>query len=345
MRLSNIILLFAYLNEIYILGIGRIFDILIYILVLILIFLKRNFFSKKLLAVLFGLSFTVLVSFMFYLDFRLTLAMTFGLTLMILRDKPTQKFVLRLVNLHIFAFLLQMALFYVLNVHVSLGDFLPGLDVSRNLNIDLGFYRPSGLFLEPNAYVVNSAFLLIISWDYLPKRIYYILLLTVVLSKSIFGIVFVVILLFYSAKRIFKMLIVLFGLLGSFLFLQIAEEAGNSEIITFRRVNDIIQGSDASVEARLKGEESKNLTDFLVPHGIDFKNYMKLFGINGISMLIYSLGILGWILLAIIVYLSFVNVKWLVFLLTLFSYPYIAYCIFYITLRSLLNDRIDSRST
>ncbi len=341
MKLANIILCLAYLNEVYVLGLGRVFDLLVYGLTVVLFF-RHSWISKRLLLVTVVFGVINVSSLLLYGDIRLNIALFFGSALLLFGKGPSTSFVLLLIRVHLISFFLQLLLYYIFNIHISIGDLVPGLDTSRNLNSDLNFYRPSGLFLEPNAFVINSAFLLILSWKYIPSRLLWTQLAAIVLSKSLFGFLFVALMLFCLMPRLLKIISALASLMVLGLVSNHVDSWASSDYITLRRVNDIVEGRDASISARLTKKESAHFVDYVLPHAVDFKNYSMLFGINGISMIIYTLGALGWLLLLLLLFRARNSIPWAIFGATLLSYPYIAYSIFYIVLRHLFVERNSS---
>lgn len=341
MKLANSILFLAYFNEIYVLGLGRVFDLIVYLLTIVLVFRKTTF-PKGLVIVTGILILLNLISFMLYGNVRLATALFFGALLLLYSSSPSSGFVVVLIRIHLMAFLVQVLFYYVFHIHVSIGDIVPGLDTSRNLNADLDFYRPSGLFLEPNAFVVNSAFLLILSWKYIPVKLFWTQVFAILLSKSLFGFLFIAVVLFFLLSRRWKILAISVSLVVLGVGSNYLGSLASSDYVTLRRVNDILEGKDASISARLTKRESANFLDYVVPHAVDFNTYSKLFGINGISMLIYTLGVVGWLLIYFILLKAKKSMAWTIFGLTLLSYPYIAYSIFYLVLRHLFVERSSS---
>ena len=352
MKINKLIFLLATLNEFYILNLGRIFDFVIYFLTfLIFIFqakkLKINQALFPLLIIYFILG-SVINS-----QFRLSFALIMGLFLFIAFDYEaiTKSFFFKVLSLHICFFLLQILLFYLFNYHLSIADFFSRyLDTSRNLNSDLNFYRPSGLYLEPNAFCVNILFLLIIGNKFIKDKHIYVSALVMILSLSLFGIASGIMIAFYTyfidkRKLSLKKLSIGFFILTGFLILFI-KYIDYENTITYGRILSISEGNDASYDARFNSGET-SLSDFIFPKFLDFELYHTATGINMFSVIIYSLGFLGIILLSYMTKKSLKDRKTFFMLLVFFSYPYIAYSILFVAFKSYYtqnknNDRYNN---
>lgn len=231
--------------------------------------------------------------------------------------------------------------FYYLNG--SFIDFMGavGSIESRGLNVELNYFRPSGVFQEPNAYC-TVMFTLLYLCLFINNRNYLIEILgilSLIITQSLwgFGAALLLIFLLYNLKVLFKPL--LFLLFFIFLLYFIFQDQSNNIIessITIGRILNI--ENDPSRAARYGSMNNIKLDEFLFfGHGIDTQNFQSI-AANGFGFLLYSFGLIGMILMAFyFIYLTKLNISILLaigFILT--TFPPFSYIYFWVWIGMIL---------
>lgn len=212
---------------------------------------------------------------------------------------------------HLAAFYVQLAYFYttheLLNYHAVLG-LQPRLVAS--------VFRPAGLFLEPAifCFLACSIFLLRRQRQQSFSGLDYLLLLSMVLSLSLWGIG-VALILFFGFRPRTAVLSALAAAIVLILFIDIEKYLHSPAYLFFEsRLTDL--AADASTQGRFAGTLlllSGLLTDPAVILGQGINNFFAEYGSNGFSFVVNSFGLIGTLLLVALFLLLAPPRQWLLF--------------------------------
>jgi hypothetical protein len=202
-------------------------------------------------------------------------------------------------------FYLQLSIYYVFGVYLDFSSYLGDI-TSRGYNTSLDYFRPHGIFQEPNAYCTIT-FCLLALCPFLSKRrhgVESLAIFSLAASLSVWGAA-ASIMMFLLLKRKF---IIHPVVLSVFLFILLVTFGPGYDVsgmiersITLSRIVNIQE--DASFGARLGEGRLFYATfnpSFLLGHGINTSDFQAAFGANGVSFLIYSFGLIGAVLLFMI---------------------------------------------
>ena len=213
--------------------------------------------------------------------------------------------------------IVSLAIFYLQSgVYVATGIFidipqLAGSIESRGLNEALGYFRPSGIFQEPNAYC-TVMFSLGTVYALMGRRWRYLeilLILSFLLSRSLwgFGAGAVLFGMLYGARYTFVAVIV-GGFAVALLYLTVGMdiEGLTASSTTASRIFGIFD--DASAQARFGQMSNFEFgTALLAGSGVDTTNFQD-FGANGIAFMLYCFG-LGGAAAILLFYKIFLKIK------------------------------------
>ena len=252
------------------------------------------------------------------------------------------------ISISIILLIIQMFFYYF---NGSFIDFMGavGSIESRGLNVGLNYFRPSGIFQEPNAYC-TVMFTLLYLCLFINNRNYLIEILgilSLIITQSLWGFGAALLLLFllYNIKVLFKSFLLI--LIFIFLFYFTLHDQLNSIIessVTIERILNI--EDDPSRAARYGSINNINLDEFLFfGHGIDTQNFQSI-AANGYGFLLYSFGLIGMILMAFyFIYLTKSNINILLaisFVLT--TFPPFSYVYFWVWIGMILFlSRVNNR--
>jgi len=327
------------LNEFYHERIGRIFDYLSIILILVffIINFKNVSFKKSEFSIYFFFLPFVIVGFMSF-QFLPSLAVLFGITVIGLFFKfcvridkiEISKIVDIVLYIHVTALIIQMLAFYVFNIPFSYIDFFPGLQVSRTYNEGLNFLRPGGFMMEPNSYSANIFMMTFISYKIKGtlSDAARIALCTVPLTLSLWGIFVSIVILFLFVKPVYKIVLIFFLALSLVFFFNYFNDT-----ITLIRISRIIEdpSSDNSIVTRLGLDSNHKLNPFnlIFGNGINSVDFQAFFGGNGFSYMFFCFGIFGTFFFLLWFYISNGLRFFILFLLFNITFPYFSYLIFW----------------
>ncbi len=351
-RLNNVIvflIIFSLsLNEFYHESYGRILDYFAIILIFIYFFLDRTN------RIILKSDFSIFIFFIPYIiwgfinfKFLPSLAVLLGVSLItiftknVIRTCPKFLQVLDLVlKLHIAAFLIQIFFFYILKIPFSYIDFFPSLQQSRVYNEVLNLLRPGGFMMEPNSYSANMLMLVFVSYKTNKNQLTkpaLIALITIPFTTSLWGIAFLLLLVFLRSKFIYKIFFILVFIISASVIYNTLENS-----VAFERVIRIMEDptSDNSIVTRLGLETKKtvNPINIIFGNGINSTDFQLFLGGNGISYTIYCFGILGTILLFSWVLLSNGYKIFILFIFFHLTFPYYSYLIFWFFLAAALQN-------
>lgn len=213
----------------------------------------------------------------------------------VIRDEITERAIF-------LSLVISLAIFYVQSVvYVGAGIFIDipqmaGSIESRGLNEALGYFRPSGIFQEPNAYcTVMFCLGTLHALTNRPRKwLEILLLLSFLLSRSLWG--------FGAAAVLFGILygvryaviaIIMASIAAMLAYLSVGFDIqGLTESsTTLLRIFDIF--NDASAQARFGQMSNFEMgTVLLIGSGIDTVNFQD-FGANGIAFMLYCFGLGG----------------------------------------------------
>lgn len=251
--------------------------------------------------------------------------------------------------LSIFAFFIQICLqwffgFY-LDYHRAVGSIQ-----SRGWNDESGFFRPSGLFQEPNAYATVTFAMVsarVIGRGYL-RRVDILAIFSILLSQSLWGLVASLIL--FVIGRISAREIKIFSSLvfaGACLAVVRSDsiQIWFEDSITLRRINNIDE--DSSRKMRFgRIEDYLSFDNKIFGIGVNGDQFQSYIAVNGYAFLYVSFGIIG--CLAIMIWLLFTaRVKWRSLLVVIYiftTYPQTSYLYFWLWLPMILNGGNNLRS-
>jgi hypothetical protein len=230
-------------------------------------------------------------------------------------------------------FYLQSAVFVATGVFIDIPQMVGSIE-SRGLNEALGYFRPSGIFQEPNAYCTVMFCLGTLYAAAGSRRSWLetVLILSFFLSRSLwgFGAATVLIGLLYG-WRFTAMGLVLLGMALAIYYLifgiDLAGLAQSST--TIFRVFDIF--NDASAQARFGQMSNFEMgTTLMIGSGVDTLNFQD-FGANGIAFMLYCFGLGGTIAIALLYMLGFkIKLRTAISAVTLLTtYPPFSYMFFW----------------
>jgi len=351
-KLNNVIvflIIFSLsLNEFYHESYGRILDYFAVVLICFYFLLKKS--NRTILKSDFSI-FIFFIPFIIsgFINFKIlpSLAVLLGVSLITIFTKNAvrtcPKFINILdlvINLHVVAFLVQIFFFYILKIPFSYIDFFPSLQQSRVYNEVLNLLRPGGFMMEPNSYSANMLMLVFVSYktnnNQLSKSAQ-IALITIPFTTSLWGIAFLLLLIFLRSKFIYKLFFILLFIVSASVIYNTLENS-----VAFERVIRIIEDptSDNSIVTRLGLETKKSVSAFnlIFGNGINSTDFQSFLGGNGISYTIYCFGILGTIFLFSWVYLSNGFKIFILFIFFHLTFPYYSYLIFWFFLATTLQN-------
>jgi hypothetical protein len=232
-------------------------------------------------------------------------------------------------------FFLQYAIFQLTGNYVDIVHFLGSSSTSRGLNVDLGFFRPHGIFQEPNAYCGVMFALLVICRLFARRNrvIEIVAISSLFVSGSLWGLgagLLAIYLLFGWRWLLFGILSIFFTaiLLPS---LTDALMGRAQSTIMFNRLVNLDQ--DASTAGRYLGGSgvSDVVFEVLFGKGVSPNEFQGYLGANGFSFLLYSFGLVGALLflgwLFWILRWSAALFAAAIFLMT--TFPYFSYMFFW----------------
>ena len=342
------------LSDFYFLGVGRVFDYVAIAILLIWYALNVDYFG---MGGIFGKSILFLIILAPWLLFgglyngsilaAIAIAVGMGLIFPIsyqlfsrqLRHIVERQIIL-LIGISAFVLIIQFLAFHCVGVYMDItGSF--GAIESRGLNEALNYFRPSGMFQEPNAFC-TVMFSLLSTCSYFHSRSLRIEvagIFSILISQSLwgFGAALLLIYLLYG----FRWLVVVGGacsVLATLAFITsgVSLQELTSLSVTLNRIINI--NDDPSRIARLGSLDNIQLDFlFLLGHGVDTLNFQTL-AANGLAFLMYCFGVIGTAVLGLfLVFMVRANFKILLvagFLLT--TFPCFSYMFFWMWLAILL---------
>ncbi|MCF6764278.1 hypothetical protein L3V82_00735 [Thiotrichales bacterium 19S3-7] len=364
---KNILFFIAFflftLYEFYYPGYGRVFDYAGIIILLIGVFTTKKGVLKlgTIAPDKFSL-FLMIVSLMFVLwfsciaivagDILSSLAVLIGVLIVLhytLQEKVNMKrfanFLDAVIIFNAIVFIIQLLMFKLFGDVLNFTHYAGSIS-ARIYNESLNYFRPAGLYQEPNSYCTSVFMLIILRHNVLVKPrklISWVAALTLVISQSLWGMgAFVLwVMLYTSNKEKLYMLGVIFILL---LYTSFTGKLSYfiEHSVTLHRLSDI--DADPSKEQRYG-----LLANYLSPNhflglGIN-TNAFQTIAANGIAFVIYSFGLVGFLCLGLTLSYLFVRlyaIRALIaiaFLLT--TYPLMTYMIFWIWLGLLIRFNLD----
>lgn len=208
---------------------------------------------------------------------------------------------------HLAAFYLQYAVFQLSGVLIDYHSMF-GVISPRVFNELLNAFRAAGLYQEPNAFsssifMLNSV--LILSKPKHPGWPFWLSLTALFLSRSLwgFGAIVVLLIVAYNDMRLKPLNIAAFGTLAALagggyyivrenpaLLLFLLDETTSSRITNL--------DSDSSLQGRYAGEGQLGVDwTLFLGHGPNSREFQAFLGANGISFYVYSFGLVGFMLL------------------------------------------------
>lgn len=208
---------------------------------------------------------------------------------------------------------------------------------SRGYNSGLDYFRPHGIFQEPNGYSTLTFCLLVLA-QHLPNRnlrIEGLGIISMVMSQSLWGMVGAVILCVGTLRQLDRSSFIFLSALGvSITLAQLPTGILDLflNVVTIERVADVT--NDASFSQRVGGLfnlTGDSLTNYVLGSGVDSSAFQGQLGANGFSFLVTSFGLLFSVPLFLIVCSSLQfrmsTILPLLFLMT--TYPPFSYMYFW----------------
>lgn len=353
---ANFLVLFCLflLSDFYFQGIGRPFDYLGIFILLALYILKSNPYR---MSAIFGKSFVLLSIIapwmflgVFFNDAVLAVgAILLGIGLIFpicyelfgneLRA-VIERQVCILIAISALILFMQASIYYSTGLFVDVPGTFGSID-SRGFNEGLLYFRPSGMFQEPNAFC-TAMFCMVSTCIFFKKRIVYIEMagiFSIIFTQSLWGFGGAVILiwLLYGLRWLgifvagLSLLAILFSVTSGINLQDLADTS-----VTVSRIINI--EDDPSRQARFGGADNVQFDMlFLLGHGVDSLNFQSI-AANGLAFMLYSFGLIG--LIAIFLYLvilSRMNIKILFIVGFLFTtFPVLSYMFFWCWLAIIL---------
>lgn len=265
--------------------------------------------------------------FSFYIFFNLFLRANFNKSQVI-------KQIRIIIIIHLLFFILQYLGFYLFGNTFSDYREIFGMRPLRIWNEALNYFRPSGLYEEPNSYAV-SLYMLIFLYYIVNRKIDFILIvgcISILLSQSLwgFGAVVVIISIIMMDKKLSLVYIALFA--STVILLSIMNPdliLSDTSLTTYKRITNIF--TDGSFIARYGIDFTEvSLFSFLVGHGIGVEGYHASLGGNGYAAIIFYFGVVGLLGFLLLFYRMASNISFFIGIVFILSTtPMIFYFIFW----------------
>ncbi len=309
-------LLMFLMSDIYYPGLGRVFDYISIILLIVALFSWFSRLINKIDCVNFGLVYLLLAPWIFmgafFNDGILAVsAISVGFLIVLPINRAIVRSIPRgvieaqikmIILIGSIFLLIQSLAYYGGGYFLDLTRILGAIE-SRSLNEELNYFRPAGIFQEPNMYC-TVMFCLLSACPHFQKRslrIELVGIVGIVFTQSLWGIGAAVVLMYllYGIKPL-MWLLVLFGAMGglviAFSGLTVQDIADAS--ITFNRIIDI--DNDPSRQARFGSFDNFELDAFIFfGHGVDTEKFQSI-AANGFVFIIYSFGLIGMLVFGLI---------------------------------------------
>lgn len=243
----------------------------------------------------------------------------------------------------IFFFYVQLVTYYSFGAYLDFSSFFGSIE-SRGVNVGLNYFRPHGIFQEPNGYCTSMFCLLTLTKYFLVRRkaLEYMGILTLFLSLSLWGMLagasLLVFLYFrFSSKTLINLSMLSVIIFYAFASLDWSDLTSNS--VTLNRIlnlEDDSSFSQRSGDMNILAAELDNT--FLWGSGVNTNLFQGMYGANGLSFLVYSFGIVGTVLLLVtlLIMLRFSLVPLLFLAVLLTTYPPFSYMYFWLWLGLLI---------
>ena len=231
----------------------------------------------------------------------------------------------------------QFFYFYLFGGYIDYSGYFGSIN-SRGYNTSLEFFRPHGIFQEPNGYCTAMFSLLALCKFFQNRRkiIENLACLTMVISLSLWGIVGAILLLlvlnFSSVSKQVAVIFMLFCITLLLIDFSDLEELAETSITMDRIINF---QDDASIEGRLGGLRNIDWGfNFLFGYGIDEVGFQDRYGANGFSFLLTSFGLVGSLLILFyFIWITKFSIYSLIFIsYLLLTFPLFSYVYFWIWL-------------
>lgn len=189
----------------------------------------------------------------------------------------------------------------VIDIHSPLGI------EARIYNEALNYFRPSGLYMEPNSFCVTMFMMMLLRNMAGQRSLDALTIATVIcmlLSRSLWGFAGAL-LLALSAVRNWRVLAV--GALATIPVVAAVALGGRGIVlavtglvldpVTQNRLNNILDDSSAQGRFSGSGDIDSSIWEIIFGHGLSTSDFQVFAGANGWSFYIYSFGLLGMLLL------------------------------------------------
>jgi len=309
-------LLMFLMSDVYYPGLGRVFDYMAIILLIVVLFLWLGRLINKIDYVNFVLIFLLLGPWIFFGlfvndGFLAVSAISIGILIVlpinraIVHSLPRGAIEVQIkmiVLISSILLLIQSLAYYAGGYFLDLTRFFGAIE-SRSLNEELNYFRPAGMFQEPNMYC-TVMFCLLSACSHFQKRSLRIELIGIVgilFTQSLwgFGAAVVLVYLLYGTKSLIWLLIlfcVMGGLVIAFSGLTVQDIADAS--ITINRIIHI--DNDPSRQARFGSFDNLGLDAFIFfGHGVDTEKFQSI-AANGFAFIVYSFGLIGMLVFGLI---------------------------------------------
>jgi hypothetical protein len=349
------------LHDLYYAGFGRIGDYLALLIAFPLNFilkplLKNSYVTHELLFLSIIIFPWLFIGVIFNDAFLAVAAMAIGALVIFpitfsLFDSTFRSIIERLIYILILFSSLIMAIeiviFYLLGFQIDITGTLGGLE-ARGWNRGLGYFRPSGIYQEPNAFA-TAMFCMLSICAFAQRRNFYIEIfgiVMIVMSKSLwgFGAAALLIYLLYGLRWIF-----IIGLLFSsmipviLLFFQGYIDGFVDSSITMRRLLNLDRDASAAMRYGMLDNIPLDYT-FWIGNGIDTLRFQS-YAANGIAFVLFCFGAVGsFLLFFYIFFISKLNHRVVLSILfSLSTFPTTSYMFFWAYLAILISGQ-KSRS-
>lgn len=344
---SSLVIIFL-LSDFYYSGIGRPFD---YVSLIILAIFVLTTSIKRYLRVLLQHSFIfVTVSLLgliagiyngYYLAsfaIFIGIAFVFPASYILIQNNRLafERAIYFAIKISLILFFIQLFFYHLAGYYIDFTGALNSIS-SRGLNESLAYFRPHGIFQEPNGYCTATFSLLSLCLFFSERRksIENIACLSLFLSLSLWGIAAALLFLVMSNFSLNRKGLGFLLLFIGFIFIIFYIFNLNlilADSITFNRILNI--GDDASFEQRIGGDKIFNTDiefNFLFGYGVNTDDFQSTYGANGVSFLVYSFGLVGLSLLFFLLSraLNFSVKAILANALILATYPIFSYMYFW----------------
>ena len=329
------------LSDLYYSGVGRIFDYLSVILLILLLHRVPTKLISHILIVrilpLFLMGIGGIILGLYSGDILISIGLIVGILIILPISQILvicygraflENTIYLIMMISIVFYLFQFFMFYITETYIDYSSFFGSIS-SRGNNESLGYFRPHGIFQEPNQYCLAMFCLLALCKFFTTRRrnLENLACITMIISLSLWGILGgVIILLALNLPYKSFLLIISFSyvilILTYFFPINIDDLVDRS--VTVNRLMNLQE--DPSYIGRVSPLQNiETNSELIFGYGVSSLNFQDRYGANAISFLLSSFGI--FFVMLMIIYTFWVT-KFSIWSLVVLSYLFVSFPLF-----------------